>query len=273
MTTVDQLVVQLLGVEPVRVQRTGSPDAWYVDLPGDRRVVVKRPGWLNRPGSPRVEAWAYGECRRRGIRVPDVLALSEDPECLIIERLCGQSLAAGRDTMPMTAADRAAWACAGEDLRALHQIRMPGFGPLVPGPERPTGEASTWCPFADYACAEGIPWLVDAGFLEPAAAGTLIRLYEDAAPAFNRVSEGRLLHGDLMTSHVFRSPDGTYQGIIDFGQAQAGDPRWDLARIPLWDGERALSATTGPTTSGPSSTGPDIAYSPLAARRGGMARD
>jgi hypothetical protein len=173
MTTVNQLVSQLLGVEPVRVERTGSPDAWYADLPGDRRVVVKRPGWLNRPGSPRVEAWIYGECRRHGTRVPEVLALSEDPECPIIERFPGQSLTAERHAVPLAAA-RAAWARVGEDLRVLHQIRLPGFGPLVPGPDRPHGEASEWCPFADRACAEGIPWLVDAGFLEPAGADKLM---------------------------------------------------------------------------------------------------
>lgn len=239
-TKVAQLVVQLLRVDPLGVRKTSSPDAWFVDLPSNQCVVVKRPGWLNRPGSPRVEAWVYGACERHNIRAPKVLALSEDPECLIIERLRGQPLPL--HPAPITASDRVIWARAGEALRALHQIRVPGFGPLVPGPDKPHGEATTWCPFADHARAEGIPWLVDAGFLTVAAADGLTRRYDEAASAFSEVAEGRLLHGDLCCDHIFRSSSQTYEGFVDFGQAQAGDPRWDLARVPLWDGDEALSA-------------------------------
>ncbi|GAA2759821.1 phosphotransferase family protein [Actinopolymorpha rutila] len=234
-----ELVVRLLGVEPLDIRQTSSPDAWFVELPGDRGVVVKTPGWLNRPGSPRVEAWIYSECERRNIRAPKVLAVSEDPECLILERLQGHSLT----THPasMTASDRASWARAGEDLRKLHEVPMPGFGPLVPGPDKPSGEAATWCPYADYARAEGIPWLVDAGHLTAAAADSLARRFDEAASALSQVTEGRLLHGDVESGHIFVADD-QFQGMIDFGQAQAGDPRWDLARVPLWDGDEALDA-------------------------------
>lgn len=236
----DRLVVRLLGIEPLTVRRTASPDAWYVDLPGERRVVLKHPGWLNRPGSTLVEAWAYRECERRNVRVPKVLAVSEDPEYLVIERLCGTSLPDRSATM--TASDRAAWVRAGEDLRAIHEVRLAGFGPLLPGPDEPRGEATEWCPFAEHARTEGIRWLADAGFLSTANARGLIRRFDEAEAAFAQVTQGRLLHGDLECHHVFRSPDGGYAGLIDFGQAQAGDPRWDLARVPLWDEDEALDA-------------------------------
>lgn len=62
------MVDRLLGVKPLGVRQTLSPDAWFVDLPGDRCVVLKRPGWRNRSGSPRVEAWIYNECERQNIR-------------------------------------------------------------------------------------------------------------------------------------------------------------------------------------------------------------
>lgn len=234
------LVGRLLGIDPSDVCRTSSPDAWFADLPDGRTVVVKGPGWLNRPGSPRVEAWAYAECAKRGVRTPDVLALSEDPECLILERLRGKALP-GRGPS-MSAADRAVWARAGEDLRAIHEVRLQGFGPLVPGPGEPIGETGRWCPFAEQAHTEGIPWLVDAGFLATDDADRLLGRFEEAGATFAQVTEGRLLHGDLQCVHIFRSGTTTYEGIIDFGQAQSGDPRWDLARIPLWDGDEALDA-------------------------------
>lgn len=50
------------------------------------------------------------------------------------------------------------------------------------------------------------------------------------------------MHGDLEGGHVHACADGSFLGIIDFGQAQAGDPRWDLARVSLWDGQQALDA-------------------------------
>ena len=238
--SVAQLVARLLDVEPLDIRQTTSPDAWFVDLSGGHSVVVKRPGWLNRPGSPRVEAWAYGECERRGIRAPKVVALSEDPECLIVERLRGYAPTAHPTSM--TASDRAVHARAGEDLRALHQVPMAGFGPLAPAPDRPHGEATTWCPFVRFARTEGIRWLVDAGFLSVPVADVLDRRFDDAASTIIQVTQGRLLHGDLCCEHIVRSSSETYEGIIDFGQAQSGDPRWDLARVRLWDGDEALDA-------------------------------
>lgn len=235
--TAADVVVRLLGVSPLATHRTSSPDAWYADLPDGRCVVVKAPGWRNRPGSTRVEAWAYRACAARGVRVPTVLAASDDPESLVLERLPGIPL----PTDPARQ-DRELWARAGEDLRAVHEIRLPGFGPLVPAAAEPRGEADSWCSLADAAYDDGIPRLVDRGVLTVTEADKLRDRIDEARPAFEQVVEGRLLHGDLESGHVFHIAGGDYAGLIDFGQAQAGDPRWDLARIPLWDGETALDA-------------------------------
>ncbi|MET9018422.1 aminoglycoside phosphotransferase family protein [Actinopolymorpha sp. NPDC004070] len=236
------LVLRLLGIEPIRVDRTSSPDAWFADLPDGRRVVAKTPGWLNSPGSPSVEAWVYAECARRGIRTASVLAVSADPECLVLQRLPGESLPRRSSSLP--AGEQAVWARAGEDLRALHEVRLVGFGTLSPRGDgsKPAGKADRWCPFAEFARTEGIRWLVDGGYLPTAQGDRLLARIEEAQAAFDEVTEGRLLHGDLMSTHIFRSPDGAYEGLIDFGQAQSGDPRWDLARVPLWDGAEALDA-------------------------------
>jgi aminoglycoside phosphotransferase (APT) family kinase protein len=62
-----------------------------------------------------------------------------------------------------------------------------------------------------------------------------------AATDLHGWTDGRLLHGDLEGGHIFVADDH-YRGMIDFDQAQVGDPRWDLARVPLWDGDAALDA-------------------------------
>jgi aminoglycoside phosphotransferase (APT) family kinase protein len=232
------LVGQLTGSQPLRMSKTESPDAWFADLADGRMVVVKRPGWVNKPGGVRVEAWAYAACAEQGVSVPRVLGLSDDPECLVIERLDAEPLPRG----DMSRSARSIWARAGADLRKVHEIRLRGFGPLVVDEGVPRGESQTWSPLVEYAKEEGIPWLVDGGYLEPATGERLLRRFDEALPLIRSFSSGCLLHGDLQSLHIFVSPEKGYQGLIDFGQAQAGDPRWDLARVPLWDGEAGLDA-------------------------------
>ena len=236
-----QVVSQLTGSEPLELSKTIGPDAWFAQLADGRSVVVKRAaGWKNPPGTARVEAWVYAACAKQGVRVPRVLALSEDPECLVIERLDGAPLADGE--VGNSAWVRSIWSSAGADLRKAHEILLGGFGPLIPGNGQPHGESSTWSPLVEYAHAEGIRGLVDAGYLQSTVGDRLLRRFDEALPLIRTFSGGRLLHGDLQSGHIFHCPDNGYQGIIDFGMAQAGDPRWDLARVLLWDGDAALNA-------------------------------
>lgn len=170
--------------------------------------------------------------------MPAVLAVRADPECVLVEALPGVSLWRDRRSPDV---DPSPWRRAGADLRALHEIRLPGFGPLTWDGRAPRGRDSSWCPYARYAREDGLRRLSDAKVLDPTAARRLEGRYDEAAPLVRGCTDGRLLHGDLEGGHIYADA-GQYQGIIDFDQAQAGDPRWDLARIPLWDGERALDA-------------------------------
>lgn len=232
------LICGVLGIEPVRVWPTDSPDAKFAELPGGRCVVVKWPGWRNDEESVPAEAWAYRRCREAGIRIPDVAASSVDPNCLITEVLPGKTLA---DRDPRDPANRAVWAEAGADLRRLHEIRLPGFGPLRLRDGSARGNSAAWCPYVDEARGHGVGWLVERGFLDRSTGDRLIRRLDAAAPSLAGLSDGRLLHSDLSGGHVLMDR-GAYGGILDLGQAQVGDPRWDLARVLLWDGEPALDA-------------------------------
>ncbi|NYE68834.1 phosphotransferase family protein [Microlunatus parietis] len=232
------LIRQVLGTAPVRVWPTESPDAKFAELPDGRRVVVKWPEWRNDVESIRAEAWAHRRCREAGLRVPELVAAADDPTCLITEVLPGETLA---DRDPREPATRAGWAEAGAELRRLHEIRLPGFGPLRARAGTARGAAAAWCPYLDEARDRGVAWLVDRGFLDRSAGDRLVRCLTRAAPALAELTDGRLLHSDLSGGHVLVGPDG-FGGIIDLGQAQVGDPRWDFARVLLWDGDPALDA-------------------------------
>jgi aminoglycoside phosphotransferase len=228
---------RLLGADRVHVRPTGSPVAFFVDSP-ERTVVAKLPS-VGRPGSALVEAWAYDAAAASGARTPAVVAVQDDPELVLLECLPGVSLWS-RDRPK--GVDAAMWRRAGEDLRALHEIRLPGFGPAIPDGDAIRGEADAWCPFARYTRDEGIRYVVDAGLLTPHEGGRLEERLDEAAPRLHATTDGRLLHGDLEGGHIFVTTDRHYQGLIDFSQAQIGDPLWDIARVRLWDGDAALDA-------------------------------
>jgi aminoglycoside phosphotransferase len=224
----------LLGVTPTGVRVTGSSNAFFVDL-DDQTVVVK---FAAHGRSVLAEAWAYQMAAAQGIRVPKVLATRSDPEVVAVECLAGASLWSderrGGD-------NSRAWQQVGADMRALHEINVAGFGPLKSGVGGCTGRSETWSSFVRFAREEGIRKLVDSEVLESRVGGILESRYDEAVTELHRCSDGRLLHGDMEGGHILVA-DGQYQGIIDFDQAQVGDPRWDLARVPLWDGDVALDA-------------------------------
>lgn len=240
-----RLCRDLLGIEPHTVERTRSPVTFRATA-GGTPIVIKlaRPG---RPASPLVEAWAYRQLADRGALVPTVLATSADPECTIVSVLPGRSLwkRRGERIEPI-------WAKAGEDLLRLHEVRVGGFGPAAlstrAGPHdtaaepRVAGIASAWCPFIDEARREGLPAMVDVGRVDEREAHVLDARLAEVGANVASWDDGRLLHGDLEGGHVFADDDLNYTGMIDFDQAQVGDPRWDLARVRLWDGDAALDA-------------------------------
>jgi thiamine kinase-like enzyme len=56
------------------------------------------------------------------------------------------------------------------------------------------------------------------------------RALDDHRELFDSVEPARLLHGDFHPRHVY-AVDGRITGIIDWGDATAGDPVFDLGRL------------------------------------------
>lgn len=120
------------------------------------------------------------------------------------------------------------------------EISVPGFGPLRPRDGSVRGEADRWSPTVEYARDNGLRGLVDLGLITTPEASRLARRYDEIDGELAAVTDGRLLNGDIWSGHLFEDSSANYIGMIDFDQAQSGDPRWDLARIPLWERDDAL---------------------------------
>ncbi|RNI17200.1 aminoglycoside phosphotransferase family protein [Flexivirga caeni] len=125
----------------------------------------------------------------------------------------------GRLGEPMTAS-AAAWVATGTVIRILHE---------APPPQRSAQQPAELTVALDDECA----WLVDNGLL-PAELVMHNRRVADAAlrpwtPAF--------IHGDLQIAHVFIDDDQV-TGILDWSEASAGDPLYDLAILTLGHPDR-----------------------------------
>lgn len=231
-----ELLRTLLSVEPDDVRPTSSPVAYLAGV-DTRQVLLKMPA-SGRPGSALAEAWAYGRASAHGVSTSAIRAVSDDPECFVADCLPGRSL---WERGQSVTSDRVIWQQMGEDLRRLHEVKVPGFGPLVIREGVAQGAERTWSPFVDFTRSRGLEQLGEQGYLDAVTVGELERRYDDAGVALTMQGPGSLVHGDMEGGHVF-AVDGHYVGVIDFGQAQIGDPRWDLARIALWDGPAATDA-------------------------------
>ncbi|TQE20933.1 phosphotransferase, partial [Streptomyces ipomoeae] len=83
-------------------------------------------------------------------------------------------------------------------------------------------------PLADHAegFAEGLASAAELGLLPDPDAVRAV--WEDAATAPEWAGPALWLHGDLHPANVLTA-DGTFCGVIDFGDLFAGDPACDLA--------------------------------------------
>lgn len=134
------------------------------------------------------------------------------------------------DRAPATRAADAAVALAGF-LSALHR----------PAPDGAPAGRDRGGPLADTAkpFAQGLASATELGLIRDADA--VRGVWEDAAAAPDWAGPGLWLHGDLHPANILTT-NGTFSGVIDFGDLFAGDPAFDLAAawILLPDGAADL---------------------------------
>lgn len=127
---------------------------------------------------------------------------------------------------------------AGTSFRRVHAEQLPGWGAVVVDAESTgaRGQHDSWAEAVEDQLA-GLPELIDAGVLDArlaSRAGSLVV----GSGLMGYDGPGVLLHNDLKTAHIFGETDGQglrLSAVIDWGDAGAGDPRADLARLSMAD--------------------------------------
>ncbi len=161
--------------------------------------------------------------RRRGVPVPAVEAY--DPTGEVAGVPCAILANVGGD--PLTGTE-AVFRQVGVHLRRLHELSATGFGEVSAGDDV-VGDNPSWRQTLERA-AMALPPAVDLGLVDAELLARAKNAIDRFAPVLDRFDHPRLIHGDFCPRHVYAN-ESSITGIIDWGDAMAGDPAFDFGRL------------------------------------------
>ncbi|GIF00087.1 hypothetical protein Ari01nite_75510 [Paractinoplanes rishiriensis] len=206
-----------LGVEAVAAEPVAGSvgnETFRVRVAGGADVFVK----TGPREMLRAEWWACRRARAAGLPAPEITARQFDGESayLLLVLIPGAP-----------SESREVWREAGRAMRIVHDIPVTGYGRLVVRGDDARGTFASWAEARDDILA-AVPSLVDAAVLPSALASAAVA----ACAGLRFDGPGVLLHRDLKPLHIFGQ--GTrLTGLLDWGDAGAGDPLFDLARLSM----------------------------------------
>jgi Ser/Thr protein kinase RdoA (MazF antagonist) len=225
-------VLNLGSVASMAAMPGGNSPVFRIDFRDGASVVLKVYADA-RISTPERDAFAASLLAETTIPATRYLLVDDSlqklPFCFAVTNyLPGVTLAQLKDHPDIASAYRQA----GGLLRSLHTIEMPGYGRFGPhGMLAPVAShedyirarlASTFDNFAT--------WGAEAGLMD-----RLRRIADERFDAIIPHSAGAVFaHDDLHPNNVLAVEDGkghlVLSGLIDFGNAHAADPIWDLAK-------------------------------------------
>lgn len=183
------------------------------------------------------EVAVHTHLQRHQVRVPEVVHFEEQNPILrrsvmVTTAIRGtpvsQSASLGESTLREIVTE------AGRDLARINRILVIGFGRL-----RGHGTPDTLAgPYQRYDAAFLTHWAHTIDTLTrvlPAAEAQRLAQFYAQAKAESEQFQGRLVHGDCSTRHIFQEY-GRYTGIIDFGDSMGASSWYDLGYFHMRDG-------------------------------------
>lgn len=230
------LVERVMGTEVASLERVTQGyvnEVYRAELASSQTVVIR----IRRRGgvSFASEVWALKSCRRVGVPVPTVYAVTtldgdEPLEVMILEQVRGQPL--GDVWAELTGSSREqTMGYLGNALHAQHGIEVDGWGRRD---EDGGWEHTNWESRAATAVldrAADMPVLRGVGLTE-AEADALMEVVR-VMPSLSAPLPV-LCHGDLGMDHVFTDDALTLTGVIDFGMWQGGPRELDFAVLTMY---------------------------------------
>lgn len=215
--------ISISNLAPIPTQDLGDNCEVLSGFIDGQKVFVKL---LEDPRDFQVESAAFKLLGDHGIASPKVLGLLEKAngigKAIIIE-----TAAEGRPLSQLSAEEQSPklFKKAGAYLKSIHDIKLDGFGPLDVSAEVVRGTMPTWKNNVEFY-RHDFNFLRERQLITDEELKTLEDTYQKLIGVDLPVAS--FIHGDFGKSHIFT--DGNeITGVIDFGNAYAGDPRKDIA--------------------------------------------
>lgn len=215
--------ISIDNLAPIPAQDLGDNCEVLSGFYNGQKVFVKL---LENPRDFQVEAAAFKLLGEHGIASPKVLGLIEQVggigKAMIVE-----TAAEGRPLSQLNQEEQSPelFEKAGKYLKSIHDIKLEGFGPLDVSGDVVKGTMSTWKENVEFH-QHDFDFLIKQGLITEDELKILQNTYQKLLHA--SLPTASFIHGDFGKSHIFT--DGKeITGVIDFGNAYAGDPRKDLA--------------------------------------------
>ena len=236
-----------------RVREGGSTRVYRVRTGGSVYYLRDRP----EAGASLVpEAKAHQILRSRGVRVPEILYVSDhDPDLgrsiMVTSEIAGRPVGYGDRPDGMREILRRA----GRDLAAINQLPVDGFGWVGRELGRDgalQAEFPTYAAWIDHHYGDCTRVLGQAEVLTAAQVQTIDEAIAVESGA-GTANSAYLAHGDFDPTHIYQV-DGQYSGIIDFGEMRGAPQLYDLAHFQiesrdlldeLLDGYRDVATLSG----------------------------
>jgi aminoglycoside phosphotransferase (APT) family kinase protein len=127
------------------------------------------------------------------------------------------------------------------DLLKFYSVKFNGFG-TIEDTVHARGKYRKWIDFFE----DIKPWaktIKDRGLANIKSVEVLEKYWQKNSLRLKDVKKSYLVHGDFCLDHIFAFR-GRYSGIIDFGDAFAGDPLMDLAYFKFKEITKTYGAKT-----------------------------
>jgi aminoglycoside phosphotransferase (APT) family kinase protein len=205
------------------VQLDAFPGNAVYEVDADGRALIVKASTNH--GALRAEAWACARGAAAGCAAPAILRfgrLDTGMSAMILSRVAGRPIAAEDPTLIEV----------GADLRRLHSVTMTGFGWLAEASWDASGDLSlthpSWPSFLRAICDDTRELANSYGFAAEVADAAESAIDHHAGTL--DATEPVLCHGDPKAAHILVDA-GRLAGVIDWGDALAADPWWDIARF------------------------------------------
>jgi aminoglycoside phosphotransferase (APT) family kinase protein len=186
------------------------------------------------------EVWALGQVHEAGATVPQVIAWSDSctdfpVPYIILTEIPGDPLINTISQLSLESREEILYQ-AGKDIAKVNAIPVKGFGycndARTVNNDMLTGNDDDWRAEVNRALERGLPYFFGKEYLSMEEADEIRQVMKEHCDDF-AISQAFLAHADFDLSHIYQQ-NGSYTGIIDFGDKRCFDPVYDLAHFCMF---------------------------------------